>query len=161
MAAAKTLRNLMAFFGCYFERHTSASLLFLLRPSVAPVPPLTRPLLPLRQSETPDFTQPIQLSMNYRLSSARAEEGEHSPPADPVLIATDVTKRAHRVRRQGQSVRQSVILSVSQSAQSQETRSVCQTGSQSQSVSTESGDKDSQSISQSVSQSVSKSVYYK
>ncbi|XP_037083703.1 integrin alpha-PS3-like [Pollicipes pollicipes] len=55
----------------------------------------------LIKSESYDFSQPIQLSMSYGVSPSDPAVAGHTHPAAPVLIATDVSKRAvRRGRRQ-------------------------------------------------------------
>ncbi|XP_037082382.1 integrin alpha-PS3-like [Pollicipes pollicipes] len=50
----------------------------------------------LIKSEIHDYTQPIQLSMSYNLSSDDSAVAGHTHPTQPVFITTDVSKRAER-----------------------------------------------------------------
>ncbi|KAF0295842.1 Integrin alpha-4 [Amphibalanus amphitrite] len=58
----------------------------------------------LIKSDIHDYTQPIQLSMSYNISSEDGTVEEHSRPSTPVTIGTDLSKRAERSKRQVSSL---------------------------------------------------------
>ena len=64
------------------------------------------------QSDAHDFTQPIQLSMSFNISSEDSSVTAHTRQVKPVVISTDITKRYLEKREGELRNRESIVWDV-------------------------------------------------